>query len=96
MRSSAGSRHAQTGALADQMFANGFTEEGSSRVPIRTTVSPTLPEESAKRWDPQFGQNLRRTVLPLSPFLLYTVSEPVTSMLSEGKMAFAVPLPAMC
>lgn len=78
------------------MFATGLIDDGSSNVPTRTTVRPARPVESAKRWHPQFGQKRRRTVLPLSPWLLYSASVPEISMFGVGKIAFAVPFPAIC
>jgi hypothetical protein len=58
-------------------------------------VNPTLPVESPKTWHPHLGQNFRVTVLPLVAVLLCSASAPDTLMPAEGKMAFAVPLPAM-
>lgn len=59
MRSKVESRHAHFGALLAQIFAVGRTEDGSLRVPARTTVNCGLADESAKRWDPHRGQNRR-------------------------------------
>jgi len=68
------------GALELQMLATGLIDEGSSRVPMRTTVKPARPVFSAKRWVPQVAQNWRRTWLPLSAMLTYSLKLPVTSM----------------
>jgi hypothetical protein len=90
------SRQAQAGALAVQMFATGATEDGSSRVPTRTTVRPGRPVLSANRCDPQWAQNLRVTRLPLSPGLLYEATAPVLAMSCVGNIALGMPLPARC
>jgi hypothetical protein len=92
---SAGSRHAQLGALDDQMLATGLIEQGSSSVPTRTTVSPVRPVESANRWLPQRAQNRRRTWWPLSAVLMYSAGVPLTSIDTLGKMALTVPLDEM-
>jgi hypothetical protein len=49
MRSIAGSRQAHAGALALQMFALGLIDDGSCKVPARTTVKFGRPEESENR-----------------------------------------------
>ena len=60
-RSSVGSRHAQAGALLDQIFIVGRTEDGSSKVPARTTVKCGRADELENKCAPQLGQNRRRT-----------------------------------
>lgn len=62
--------HAHPGALVAQMLVVGVTDDGSSSVPARTTVYCGLPDESANRWQPQFGQKRRLIRLPLSAVLL--------------------------
>jgi len=78
------------------MFADGVTDDGSSSVPTRTTVSPGRPVESANRCDPQAGQKRRVTLLPLSPWLAWAATGPLTSRSWAGKIALTVPFPAMC
>lgn len=91
MRSSAGSRHAHSGALELQMFAVGLIDDGSSSVPTRTTVRLGRPVESAKRWLPHRGQKRRRTWFPLSAALVYSSVLPLISMAEVGKIALTVP-----
>jgi hypothetical protein len=83
---------AQSGALATQMFEVGLTAEGSSSVPTRTTVRPGRPLESENNWVPQWAQNRRVTVLPLSAFFSCFSGEPEIWMASLGKMTLTVPL----
>lgn len=78
------------------MFAVGWIEEGSSSVPARTTVSPARPVLSANRWLPHFGQNRRRTRLPLSAVLTYSEGSPAISIDAAGKIALTVPWPDRC
>lgn len=61
---------AHAGALDAQMLALGAIDDGSSSVPARTTVYCGLPEESANRWHPHFGQKRRLIWLPLSAMLV--------------------------
>ena len=84
------------GALDAQMFATGLMDDGSSNVPTRTTVSPIRPVESANKWLPHSAQNLRRTRLPLSPELTYSLTPPVISIDALGKTALTVPFDEMC
>ncbi len=78
------------------MFALGLTEDGSSSVPTRTTVSPGRPAGSAKRCEPQRAQNRRRTPLPLSAVLVTSAGSPVTSIAALGTITFTVPLDDRC
>lgn len=70
--------HAQTGALAHQMFAMGATDDGSSSVPTRIAVKPGAEEEFPKRWLPHPGQNRRRSSLPLAALLRNSLGAPTT------------------
>jgi len=47
---------------------------------------------SANRWLPHFGQNRRRTWLPLSATLVYSAGFPSISIDEVGKTALTVPL----
>ena len=57
-RSSVGSMQAQLGALAAQMFRLSCTDEGSSRLPTRTTRNSGRAFERANKCVPQVGQTL--------------------------------------
>lgn len=95
MRSSAGSRQAQAGALALQMLALGRIDEASSSVPTRTTVRLGRPVESANRCEPHSAQKRRVTRLPLSATRSWLAIGPDTLIEALGKIAFTVPLEAM-
>lgn len=75
-RSMAMSRQAQPGALAAQILVLGFTDEGSSRLPARTTLNCGRAEDLAKSCEPQRGQNWRVIWLPLSAVLEYSARSP--------------------
>src|ERR1700733_2041928 len=90
------SRQAQAGALLAQMFIAGRTDDGSSRVPTRTTVNCGRPDELANRCEPQLGQNRRRISLPLSAVVTYSVSWPELSSPDVGTSMFTVPFAAIC
>src|SRR5580692_10584066 len=88
------SRQAQAGALLAQMFITGRTDDGSSRVPARTTVNCGRPDGFANRCEPQRGQNRRRISLPLSAVLTYSLSCPELSSPDVGTSTFVVPFAA--
>ena len=46
----------------------GLKRPGSSRLPAGIVVIPGMPLEAPATGEPQVGQKLRRTVLPLSAF----------------------------
>jgi hypothetical protein len=91
-RSSCGSRHAQAGALPDQMFIAGRTEEGSSNAPTRTAVTSGLTDEFANSGDPHVGQNRCRILLPLSAVLSNSLTRPEISIAAVGMSIFTRPL----
>ena len=78
------------------MFATGLIDDGLSSVPVRTTVSPTRPVESANRWLPHLVQKRLRTRFPLSPGLVYSAGFPLISIDSVGKIALTVPFDEIC
>ncbi|HEY0893623.1 MAG TPA: hypothetical protein VGE32_11250, partial [Cellvibrio sp.] len=79
-----------------QIFIVGEIEEGSSKVPIRTTVYCGLADELANKCEPHAGQKRRRTWLQLSATLMNSLSSPLMMSKSVFTTAFAVPLEAMC
>jgi hypothetical protein len=95
-RSSAGSRHAQVGALLHQMFIDGRTEDGSFNDPARTAVSSGLADEFANSGDPHLGQNRCRILLPLSAVLSNSLICPETSIAAVGTIKFTMPLADVC
>jgi hypothetical protein len=52
------------------MLLPGWIDEGSSRLPARTTRNWGRPEDLANKCVPQLGQNMRVISLPLSAVLL--------------------------
>ncbi len=74
----------------------GLSEDGSSRLPTRTTRNCGRAEDLANKCDPQFGQNWRVTSLPLFAFLVCSANSPVTIRPSAGTSIFTVPLAARC
>ncbi|MDR7092209.1 hypothetical protein J2X05_004250 [Cellvibrio fibrivorans] len=90
------SKHAQAGALFVQIFMVGEIDEGSSKVPIRTTVYCGLADELANRCEPHAGQKRRRIWFPLSATLTNSLNAPFMVSESVFTMAFTVPLEAMC
>ena len=84
---------AQLGALDAHMLIAGAIEDGSSKVPNRTTRNCGLADEFANKWLPHLGQKWRVISLPLSALLLKLLMAPLISMAVLGKIAFAVPLP---
>jgi hypothetical protein len=83
-------------ALEAQMFMRGGTDEGSSRLPMRTTRNWGQPDDLAKRCVPQPGQNWRVTSLPLAAFFVCSESVPDTTSASAGTSMFTVPFAARC
>ena len=95
-RSKPESRHAQVGALLAQMFIVGFTDDGSSKVPARTTVNCGRADELAKRCEPQRGQKRRLIWLPLSAVLENSLVSPEIFSAAVGTTTLTVPLAAKC
>ena len=95
-RSKPESRQAQVGALLAQMFIVGVTDDGSSKVPARTTVNCGRADELAKRCEPQRGQKRRLIWLPLSAVFANSLTFPEISSDSVGTTTFTVPLAAKC
>ena len=95
-RSRSGSRQAQTGALAHQMFIVGCTEEGSSNAPARTAVTSGLADEFANSGEPQLGQKRCRILLPLSAILVNSLKCPEISIATLGTSKFTRPLADRC
>lgn len=87
---------AHAGALAAQMFVVGWIDEGSSRLPARTTLMCGRADDLAKSCVPQLGQNCRITVLPLSAVLVYSDKSPEMLNASVGTSMFTVPFAEMC
>lgn len=96
VRSSVGSRQAQLGALAAHMLRLGLIDDGSSRLPARTTRNWGRAVDLAKRWVPQLGQNWRVTSLPLSAVLVCSDSVPETVSPSAATSILTVPFAARC
>ena len=88
--------HAQPGALAVQMFTWGRTEDGSSRLPTRTTRNCGRASDRAKRCVPQAGQNWRVIAFPLWAALVCSAKEPDTASAEAGTSMFTVPLALRC
>lgn len=95
-RSSSGSRHAQVGALLDQMFIVGRTAEGSSNAPTRTAVTCGLADEFANSGDPHLGQKRCCILLPLSAVLANSLNCPETSIAAVATSKFTMPLADRC
>lgn len=89
--SSWGSRHAQSGALLDQMFIVGCTEEGSSNAPTRTAVTSGRLDELANNGDPHVGQKRWRIGLPLAAVRANSLNCPEISSACVGTIRFARP-----
>ena len=71
------SKHAHVGALCIQIFMEGEIDEGSSKVPMRTTVNCGLADELANKCEPHAGQKRRRIWLPLAATLVNSLSSPL-------------------
>jgi hypothetical protein len=78
------------------MLVTGRTDEGSSRLPTRTTLNCGRTEVLAKRWVPQRGQNWHVTELPLAAVRVNSESAPATVSPSAFTSMFTVPLAARC
>jgi hypothetical protein len=95
-RSKAVSMHAHAGALLAQIFINGRTDEGSSKLPARTTVNCGRADELAKSCEPHRGQKRRMILLPLSAVLVNSLSSPAISSALVETRALTDPLGAKC
>jgi len=78
------------------MFTVGRTEEGSSKVPARTTVNCGRADELADSWQPQLGQKRCRISFPLLAVLVNSLSCPEISSAAVGTSILTVPLADMC
>lgn len=88
--------HAQPGALAVQILTWGRTDDGSSRLPTRTTRNCGRASDRAKRWVPHAVQNSRVIAFPLCAVLVCSDNAPVTASAEAGTIMFTVPLAARC
>ena len=79
------------GALLDQMFMVGRTEEGSSNAPTRTAVTSGRLDEFANSGDPHVGQKRCRIGLPLAAVLANSLNSPEISSACVGTIRFARP-----
>ena len=77
------------------MLAVGLTDDGSSSVPTLTTVNCGREDELANMCEPHFGQNRRRTWLPLSAVTVNSLSSPEQATAMVGTITFTVPFAAV-
>jgi hypothetical protein len=78
------------------MFIVGWIDDGSSRLPARTTRNCEYPDDLANRCVPQLGQNWRVTSLPLLALFVCSDSAPETTSASTGTSTFTVPFAPRC
>ena len=74
----------------------GLIDEGSSRLPARTTRNCGLVATLPKRCEPQLGQNCLVTSSPLSAFFVYSESDPETTRSSVRTNRLTEPFAARC
>jgi len=83
---SSASTSAQGCPLSRQMCIVGRNQPGSSSAAAFNTTTDSMAESSENKGEPQVGQKLRVTSLPLSAVTVYWVVAPVIATASRGSI----------